>query len=266
MGMGNVYRTSVYRSFLIQGRVIWALLMREILTRYGRHNIGFMWMFAEPMMFTLGVIGLWSLTQMGHTDIPLISFAITGYSAVLLWRNMPSRTSGAIPPNLGLMFHRNVHVIDIYISRILLEAVGATISFIILSLFFIALGLMPLPEDILKVIFGWIMLAWFGGALAIVIGAASEMSEMIEKVWHPITYLIFPLSGAMIMVEWLPLNLQHIILLLPMVHGTEILREGYFGSTVTAHYDMTYMATVNLCMTLVGLALTREVGRRVTPE
>ena len=48
---------------MIQKRVISALLMREILTRYGRHNIGFLWLFAEPMIFTVGVTVLWNITN-----------------------------------------------------------------------------------------------------------------------------------------------------------------------------------------------------------
>lgn len=256
---------SLRRSLQIQFRVIGALLMREVLTRYGRHNIGFMWMFAEPMMFTLGVVSLWSFVKMGHSGMPIIPFAVTGYSSVLLWRNMPGRCNGAVEPNLALMYHRNVKVIDIYASRILLEFAGASMSFVILSLFFIFIGWMKLPEDILKVLLGWLMLTWFGGALALSVGALSEMSDIVEKVWHPITYLLFPLSGAMFMVEWLPDSVQKIILYLPMVHGVEILREGYFGSAVSAHYDISYMSVICLCMTLLGLSLTREVGRRVIP-
>ena len=265
--MGITSEVSLRRSGRIQARVIWALLMREIITRYGRHNIGFMWMFVEPMMFTLGVAALWSFAGLSHgSSLPIVAFAITGYSAVLLWRNMPGRTVSAVEPNLALMYHRNVKVIDIYASRILLEVAGATMSFTILSLLFISIGWMPYPEDILKVLVGWFMLAWFGGALAFTVGAMSAMSEVVEKVWHPITYLMFPLSGAMFMVEWLPDVAQKIILYLPMVHGVEILREGYFGSAVLAHYDMSYMGFISLCLTLLGLSLTREVGRRVTPE
>jgi ABC-type polysaccharide/polyol phosphate export permease len=258
---------SYLRSAQIQARVIWALLMREVLTRYGRHNIGFMWMFVEPMIFTLGVATLWTFTGLHReSSIPIVAFAVTGYSSVLLWRNMPNRCAGAVGPNAALMYHRNVKVMDIYLSRILLEAAGATMSFTILSLLFIAIGWMPHPEDILKVLAGWFMLAWFGMALAITIGAMSEMSEIVDKVWHPITYLMFPLSGAVFMVDWLPTKAQEIILYLPMVHGVEILREGYFGSAVRAHYDIFYMAFVCLCLTLIGLSLAREVGRRAAPE
>lgn len=35
-------------AFAVQARVIRALVARELLTRYGRNNIGFLWVFVEP--------------------------------------------------------------------------------------------------------------------------------------------------------------------------------------------------------------------------
>ncbi|MBM3613658.1 MAG: hypothetical protein FJX19_11965, partial [Alphaproteobacteria bacterium] len=49
------------RSFAIQRRVIGALVLREVITRYGRHNLGFAWLLLEPLVFTLGVIMLWTV-------------------------------------------------------------------------------------------------------------------------------------------------------------------------------------------------------------
>jgi ABC-type polysaccharide/polyol phosphate export permease len=259
--------TPLLRSLSIQGRVIGALLMREIITRFGRHNIGFLWLFVEPMLFTLGVTALWNIAKASHgSNLSITAFAVTGYSSVLLWRNTVARCSCAITPNLSLMYHRNVRVIDIFASRIILEMGGATISFIVLGIIFTAIGWMKPPDDILKIMFGWLLLAWFGTALALMIGAMSERSELVDKIWHPVSYLLFPLSGAAFMVDWLPTAAQKVVLLLPMVHGVEILREGYFGSAIRAHYDITYMSIVCLCMTLMGLALVREAGRRVEPE
>ena len=79
--------------------------MREVITRYGRHNIGFLWLFVEPMMFTLGVTALWSLAGMHHSStLPIVAFAVTGYSSVLLWRNMPGSCGNA---------HRTEPVVDV---------------------------------------------------------------------------------------------------------------------------------------------------------
>ncbi|GCB06400.1 ABC transporter permease [Ralstonia sp. SET104] len=255
------------RSLRIQARVIGALLMREILTRYGRHNIGFMWLFVEPMIFTLGITALWSMVKVTHgTSLPITEFALTGYSTVLLWRNAVNRCNLAIAPNLSLLFHRNVRVIDLFAARLLLEFAGATISFFVLSIIFISVGWATPPKDILKILEAWGLLMWYAVGLGLIIGSLSERSETVDRVWHTITYLIFPLSGAAFMVDWIPKTAQQLVLLLPMVHGVELLREGYFGSTFHFHYNLTYFATMNLILLFVGLALARETGRRVEPE
>ncbi len=98
------------------------------------------------------------------------------------------------------------------------------------------------------------------------LGALSERSEIIEKLWHPASYLLFPLSGAAFLVDAMPAIAQKYILILPMVHGVEMLREGYFGSAVRAHYDLGYMALCCAGLTLLGLAQTRIINREVMPE
>src|SRR5258706_4928047 len=259
--------TSFIDSLRLQLRVLGALLMREIITRYGRDNLGFLWLFVEPMMFTLGVTALWTAAGLHHgSSLPIVAFALTGYSSVLLWRNMPSRCAMAIGANAGLLYHNNVRVIDLFIVRVLLEFIGATISFTVLAILFTSLGMMGAPVDILGVLLGWIFLAWFGCALAMIIGALTARSEVVERLWHPTAYLLFPLSGAAFMVEWLPTKFQQVILLLPMVHGIEILRDGYFGTAVRTHYSVGYIFVVVMLMTLVALLLVRDAGRRVEIE
>ena len=76
-------------------------------------------------------------------------------------------------------------------------------SFVFLMLFFNFIGWLGLPEDILQIAGGWFMLAWFGG-LALFLGALSETYEIIEKLWHPASYMLFPLSGAAFLVDALP--------------------------------------------------------------
>jgi len=259
--------TPLARSLAIQMRVVHALLLREVITRYGRHGLGVLWVMLEPMLFTLGVTALWYLAKL-HTvsNIPIVAFAITGYSSVLVWRNTASRCSKAIEPNLSLMYHRNVKVIDIFLSRIVLEWVGATASITVLTIFFASIGAMDLPGDVWPVIGGWLLLAWFSLGLGLIVGALSERSETFERTWHVVTYLLFPLSGAMFMVDWLPKEAQVGILWLPMVHGVEMIRHGYFGEVVPTYENPAYFSVANLVLTLIGLALVRETGRRVQPE
>ena len=141
--------SSLSSPWAIQKRVLGALLMREILTRYGRHNIGFLWLFAEPMLFTLGVTALWSIAKLDQVStLPIVAFAVTGYSSVLLWRSMPARCISAIEAKLPLLYHRNVRLLDVFLARLALEAVGTTISFVGLTLLFASLEWLELPEDL----------------------------------------------------------------------------------------------------------------------
>jgi ABC-type polysaccharide/polyol phosphate export permease len=48
-----------------------------------------------------------------------------------------------------------------------------------------------------------------------------------------------------------------------MVHGVELLRYGYFGKTVTPHYDIPYMAMCCLLLDFFALYVVREASRRV---
>lgn len=254
-------------SWAIQKRVFGALLMREIITRFGRHNIGFLWLFAEPMMFTLGVTALWTIAGLHKvSDLPIVAFAVTGYSSVLLWRSMPSRCISAIEPNLPLLYHRNVRLLDVFMARNALEAAGTTISAVVLVLIFRGLEWMEFPEDVLLVAAGWVMLAWFGASLALFLGALSANSELVEKFWHPAAYILFPLSGAAFLVDSLPPAAQSAVLFLPMVHGVECLREGFFGSKVVTHFSLSYVAAWNAGLTVAGLLLTRAIADKVRPE
>jgi capsular polysaccharide transport system permease protein len=260
------HETSLSRSFAIQRRVIGALLMREILTRYGRHNIGFLWIFAEPMMFTLGVTTMWTaLKSMHGSNLPIVPFAVTGYSTVLMWRNMSNRCCHTIEPNLSLLFHRNVRVLDLFAARILLEIAGATMSFVFISLFFITSGMMEPPDDVWTILIGWGLLAYFSAALSLFVGAFAGDSETFQRFWHTIAYFLFPISGAVFMVDWLPHAVQPYALLVPMVNVVEIVREGYFGRGVHAQYSIPYVVTVSSVLLLIGLLAARHLARKLEP-
>ena len=256
-------QTSLFCSLKIQCRVIGALLLREVITRYGRHGLGLLWLILEPMLFTLAITALWYFSRANTvSNIPIVAFAITGYSSILLWRNMANRSSKAMESNLPLMYHRNVKVIDIFLSRAILEWVGATTALALLSIFFIGINMMSPPYDIIFVIEGWLLLSWFAIALGLIVGSISSRSETFERVWPIISFLMFPISGAFFMIHWLPETAKHFILWIPMVHGVEMVRCGFFGNLTPTYGDPAYLSLVNLLMMFIGLALVRAESRR----
>jgi capsular polysaccharide transport system permease protein len=55
-----------WRGVLIQWRVVGALLIREIYSRFGRESLGFAWAVAEPMVFALPVLLMWRVVRASH--------------------------------------------------------------------------------------------------------------------------------------------------------------------------------------------------------
>jgi capsular polysaccharide transport system permease protein len=251
----------------IQLRVLRALIGRELITRFGRSNVGALWLVLEPMMFTLGVAALWQFTKL-HTvsAIPIVAFALTGYSSVLVWRNTAARCLHAASINVDLMYHRNVKVLDVFLSRVALEVAGASASFAILSFIFWLIGSIDAPSDPLLLMVGWLLLCWFGAALALCIGSLVEIFPTVDRVWHVLTYLMFPLSGAVFMVHWLPESARGAVLVLPMVHGVELVRAGFFGGVVPTYGSASYLAGADLLLTFIGLFLVRSLEGRIEPQ
>jgi ABC-2 type transport system permease protein/capsular polysaccharide transport system permease protein len=241
--------------------------MRELLTRYGRNNIGFLWLFLEPMLFTVVITAFWTATRSIHgSSIPITAFALTGYSSVLLWRNLVGRCINALQTNKALLYHRQVTITDVYFARILLEIFAVSTSFTALGISLYVLGWLPGPEDSLQVLQAWVILAWFGAALAMTIGGLSEKVTIIQKLWPPFSFILFALSGVGFLVDSLPSLMRDVVLWLPMVNGLEYLREGWFGSAFEAHYDLEYLLLVNLALTFAGLSLIRQVGLESSDE
>lgn len=252
--------SSLVGSLRVQNRVVWAMIMREMLTRYGRNNLGFLWMFLEPMIFVAVIAGIWAATRSIHnSSIPIVAFALTGYSSMLLWRTLPSRCIGAIESNKTLLHHRYVKVLDIYFARIVLEQGAVTASFVVLGLIMWSMDWLVPPEDVLEVAGGWMLLAWFGAGLALTLAALAERWDVVAKFWSPFSLILFPLSGAAFTADALPPATRAVFLWLPMIHGVEIIREGYFGSLILAHYNTSYLVVWNIALTLFGLSQVRRI-------
>ena len=253
-GLGHTF----FEQLMVQRRVIGALLMREMLTRYGRRNIGFLWLFAEPMMVTVIVAALWTARGLHQlSDIPIVAFVIIGYSGIQLWRNMSRRCIDAIEPNRALLRHRPVKMLDIYLARMLLEVAGTTTSFALLCVIFLIFSnqISP-PENILEVVFAWGLFVWFAMGMSLTLGALSELTTLVTKFWPPLIYILYPLSGAMFLVDALPHGFREIVLYIPLVHANEMLRDGFFGSHFVAHYDLPYLVSWCLGLSIIGLGLS----------
>jgi len=246
----------------IQGRVIWALTMRETITRFGREGLGAIWMVAEPSMFIVGVMVIFSRME-SHATYSIAEYLAVSYPTLLLWRNGTNRVTKALEINRALLHHQPIRPMDIIYSRILLEFSGAAGAFFILYLIFIQLGICSWPADVLTMALGYLLVIWFSFAFVLIMAALAELSETVERVSHIILYLMLPFSGVFLPLYAVPEQFREMLLYFPLVDAVEYFHSGYYGHRMLTFYNLYYTIFAILGMTLFGYALTGLAIRRV---
>lgn len=253
--------------FRLQGRVIGALLLRELHTRYGRENIGFLWIIGEPILFCGSVTILWTAMRPAHDHgLPMTAIVVSGYVPLTIWRHCIMRAVKAFESNGSLLFHRQVTPLDIILSRVILEVMGTLMAGLIVTVGAIIIGFMKAPVDYGMLYLGLAFQIMFSLASALLIASLSELSELVEKSVAVLSYLALPFSGAFSMVDWLPPRFRWVLLWSPSVNNIEMIRAGQFGSLAHAHYDMVYDTWITFLLLLIGLSLTLRVRRHISVQ
>lgn len=252
---------SFWDQLRIQGRVIWALTMRETITRFGREGLGAIWMVAEPSMFIVGVMAIFSHIE-SQATYSIAEYLAVSYPTLLFWRNGTNRVTKALEINRALLHHQPIRPMDIIYSRILLEFSGAAGAFFILYLIFVQLGICTWPADVLTMAFGYMLVIWFSFAFVLIMAALADLSETIERVSHIILYLMLPFSGVFIPLYAVPERFRDILLYFPLVDAVEYFHAGYYGDRMTTYYSLAYTILMIFGMTLFGLSISNIAIRR----
>lgn len=125
-------RQKAWDALSIQTHVIRALMIRELTTRFGRDNIGFLWVMVEPLLFAGLVSIMWNYIH-GKSEhgMGMTAFVITGYIPIQLFRHGVSRSVAVFTANASLLYHRQVTILDFIIVRFLIELVGGMMAFVL---------------------------------------------------------------------------------------------------------------------------------------
>lgn len=256
---------SLTKGLRIQIRVIQALTARELMTRFGRDNIGFLWIMMEPLLFA-GLVGIvWAFIRGPISpEINIFAFVVTGYIPLTFLRHSFGRSASIFVANSSLLYHRQIKVLDFIFVRVLIESTGAMMAYIFAGILLGFFDLFPFPADIGALILGWFVYVFFVFALCTVLAPLSEVSEVVEKLVPVSIYLSIPFSGVFNFAAWLPPNIREMLMWSPLVSGMELMRYGLFGEVVIPYYDLGKALGLSLVCLLVGLILTRRVRRMLS--
>jgi capsular polysaccharide transport system permease protein len=247
-----------------QAKVIGALMMRELHTRYGRENIGYLWLIGEPLMLA-SVMAL--LHTSGHTaygsDIKPMPMIVLGYTTYIMFRGIVNRSDSALNSNVPLLYHRMVSIFDIVLSRALVEAAGTFLAYVVLMSLLISFGLVSLPARPLYLYGAQALMFWYALSHSMIIASISFHNRTVERLVHPYSYFMIPLSGAFYQVSMVPQPYRAWLMILPLPHIMEMARYGQFQSANMTYSNPWYVMAACLILTWVGLVTMRIYRNKI---
>jgi capsular polysaccharide transport system permease protein len=247
-----------------QAAVLYALLLRELHVRFGRDNIGYLWMLGEPMMLASVISTVHYFTQGHHGHgIQPFPFTVVGYCLFIIFRGVFNKAEGAIEGSLPLLQHRMISPFDIMVVKAIIEALGCIASLIILLGIGILLGLADLPARPLYLMFGAFLITWWSFGLSLLVAGITFGSHTLGRLVHPVSYFLLPISGAFFTMSLVPVNFQKFLAWNPMVTMFEIARYGQFRWADDRYMYPEFAITSCALLTYLGLIVIRMLKEKI---
>ena len=246
-------------AFSLQGRVLWALCLREIHGRHGRFRIGYLWQLIRAV-FGIGVF--WGIREMGNFHPPqgmsTPVFLLMGFVPWFIFSEGIEKVMEAVRTNKALLTFPQVTPLDLCVSSWI---VAAATQIVVLAAFLAGIAIVGYDVHIHD--FPLFMAALSGiSLLALGMGlfftALNLYLPMIEKVVPMVLRVLFFMSG----VFFSPVQMAGVygdaIMWLPTANYIEMLRASFSGAGVPDLVKVEYTAAVTVISLVLGLLLERH--------
>lgn len=265
--IGAVSEQSWFETLLgglaVQGAVLRALVLRQLHQRYGRNNIGYLWVVGEPMMLASVITILHSFVSYEKNGMSPFTFMLTGYTIYIIFRNSFNRSESALHASETLMYHRMITPFDIILASALVDTIGCISALLFLQAGAILLGLAELPERPLYLLGAVAQFAWLSFALSMVVAAYGYRIPIVSRLAHPFSYFCLPVSGAFVTMSLMPVWVRPYMAWNPMMSVFEMARYGQFEQAPDRYIHPGYVLAVSIVVTYWGLLELRRVRQYI---
>ncbi len=247
----------------------YALLFRELKTRFGAKRMGYFWAIAEPAGQTLVMTLLFAtIGRNSLSGVSVMLFMLTGFVPYGLYTKLQNSLGQAIVANKGLLGYRQVAPIDPVIVRLVIELATTFLVYftLVMLLGWLSVDVLSwmemdvVPDDLLKVICALLLLALFSSGFGLIIAVGSaywqDMSKIVSIVTRPMIFL----SGVFYAMTMVPQQYWYLLSWNPVLHAIELGRDGYFATYTTPVGSWVYLTSVAITAQVIGLMLYR-IGR-----
>lgn len=244
-------------AFTVQCRVLHALILRELKSRYGNRRLGFVWALIEPLMFiSLFVAFFLLIGRESQGGVPVPLFFVAAISPFFMFRDIFAEVAQGTRGHQSLLMFPQVTRMDLLFSKLALNALVSIAVFIILLCGLYAIGYTFVIDSLLGVMIAFGMMILLGFGLGLVIGAFCIRYEFVQSISQTLLGRpLFITSGLFFSASMLPPAVRKIALYNPLLHCTELVRVSLFENFESRHIDLTYVMVFTLILNSLGMML-----------
>ncbi len=246
-------------------RVVFALIVREIKTRYGKSRLGYATAFISPLLQkAFALVGMMALNRHPQYGTSLMLFIWTGISAFHAFSMIASKSMSSLSIPTGVNYIPTVTLFDFFISRVFLEFVTITIvsimGFVYIYLFDTQ---QAWPHDFMIVFYSIGLLTIFGMGVGMINAVIAHFFASWKLLWNAFSIVLMFGSAVMRVLEFMPSPLRDIMLWNPIAHGVEYFRLAFYPSYPSYFLDVNYLINCSALAFLLGFILIRVMRRRL---
>jgi capsular polysaccharide transport system permease protein len=250
-------------SLQIMKDTVFALMMRELKTRFGAKKLGYFWAIAEPvaqasiLAVMFSIIGRSSLA-----GVPVALFMISGIMPFKFFSKLMPQLASSVQGNKALFTYRQVSIIDPLATRLIIEVVTYIVSFCIILAAMAWIGFNVEMQNFLAFLMVNILLISLGLGMGILLCVASAYWEDTAKVVAMFMTPMFMISGIFFTATMIPQKYLYLFDWNPIFHIIELIRQAMFVSYTTPMGDWQYVAFCALTTNAAGLMLYQVSRQR----
>jgi capsular polysaccharide transport system permease protein len=245
-------------------RVLLALMLREMSTRYGRNPGGYFWALVEPLaMIMVLAIGFSLLLRNPSLGNSFLLFYATGFLPFTMFMRTSLYVQTALRYSRPLLNYPVVSWFDVTMARAITN--GLTMCMTAVFLFAGILGYIPGVQTLEPAPIAAAFLAAFvlGIGVGLMNGVLAGFFPVWATLWNIATAPIFILSGVIWIFEDLPPLGQQVLVWNPLVHILGQARSGFFPTYGPQYLDLVYVWGLALVALALCLLLMRRFHRDI---
>lgn len=243
-------------------RVVMALILREMSTRYGRTPGGYAWGILEPLAAIMVLsIGFSLIIRTPPLGTSFLLFYATGYMPFNLFNTVSNMVARSVIFSKPLLQYPAVTWADAVLARFLLNSLTSVLVTIILLAGVLVLTDTRAVLDMSPILIAMALTMGLGLGVGVLNCALMGLFPLWEMIWSVITRPLFIASGIFFLYDDMPQTARDILWYNPLIHVVSGMRTGFYPMYTAAYVSNLYVLGVT-CVTLaMGLLLMGRYHR-----